>query len=322
MPHSTLPRRTLFFTLALACLLVDPITGPAAIVLGMLTALTLGNPLSPAERSWNARLLGGAVALLGAGIPLRQVIDFGSRGLGVSLLLILGVLGIGVFLGRRFGVDEETAILISSGTAICGGSAIAATSGAISAKAEATAISLAVVFLLNATAVLIFPPLGHALALSSEQFGVWASLAIHDTSSVIGAALAFGEGSEAIATPMKLARALWIIPMAAGLGAWVTRRRSRDSALQAAAPKKPWFIAGFAALAAFFTAFPEFGAQGALLAHAGRRGLVLVLFLIGATLTRETLRKAGLRPFMLGSVLWALTSGFAFLLVRFSAQFG
>jgi len=295
------------------CLIWTEITGPISLTSGLILSLLWGVTLPTRFKAWTSQLLGLAVSLLGAGIPLTEVLRSGGRGLGVSLVLIVFTLMVGAFLARRLRVDSRVGTLISSGTAICGGSAIAAVSGAVRASAEQTGVAVAIVFILNSLAVFVFPPIGQWLDLSGEEFGVWSALAIHDTSSVVAAALSYGQGAEAVAVPMKLARALWIIPMAAILG--------RIHAGQAGG-KLPWFVGAFLMLAGFFSAFPQYQQQGVFLAGAGKRILVLVLFLIGAAISRQTLRKTGPAPLLFGVLLWLGVSGVSLgMLVFFGDRF-
>ena len=286
-----------------ALLALAPFTpAAAALVGGALLALTLGNPLQALTRTWTHRLLPLAVVGLGADMNLRAVAKAGLHGLGYTALSLALVLALGLWLARWLKVDAEAGLLISVGTAICGGSAIAAVAPVIRAREQAISVALATVFLLNAAALVIFPPLGHAAGLNQDAFGLWSALAIHDTSSVVGAGLAYGPRALEVATTVKLARALWIVPLTLGLGWFLARR-------QPAAPdtppvKKPWFIAGFLAMAALVTFVPALHAPGHLIAVTARRVLVLTLFLIGAGLSREAVRSVGLRPFLQGLLLW------------------
>jgi uncharacterized integral membrane protein (TIGR00698 family) len=211
-------------------------------------------------------------------------------------------------------VERDAGLLISVGTAICGGSAIAAVAPVLHAKEHEISIALATVFLLNAVALVIFPPIGHAAGLGQEAFGLWSALAIHDTSSVVGAGLAYGPRALEVATTVKLARALWIVPLTLGIG-WLVARRGKTSS-NAPPVKKPWFIAGFLVMAALATFAPALQAPGHLVATIARRMLVLTLFLIGAGLSREALRSVGLRPFMQGLVLWLLVGSMGLAAVK------
>jgi len=288
-----------------ALLALAPFTpAAAALVGGAVLALTVGNPRAALTRTWTHRLLPLAVVGLGADMDLRAVAKAGLHGLGYTALSLALVLALGLWLARVLKVDREAGLLISVGTAICGGSAIAAVAPVVRAREQAISIALATVFLLNAAALVIFPPLGHAAGLGQDAFGLWSALAIHDTSSVVGAGLAYGPRALEVATTVKLARALWIVPLTFGLG-WVVARRNPTSP-GAPLAKRPWFIAGFLAMAALVTFVPALRVPGHLLAAGARRVLVLTLFLIGAGLGRDALRSVGLRPFLQGLLLWLI----------------
>ncbi|WP_285575068.1 YeiH family protein [Geothrix limicola] len=286
----------------------------AALVGGAALALTLGNPFQGLTRTWAHRLLPLAVVGLGADMDLRAVAKAGWHGLGYTALSLSLVLALGWALARLLKVEREAGLLISVGTAICGGSAIAAVAPVIRAKEHEISVALATVFLLNAAALVIFPPLGHAAGLGQDAFGLWSALAIHDTSSVVGAGLAYGPRALEVATTVKLARALWIVPLTLGLG-W-NMARHNPSAEAATTPTKPWFIAGFLAVAALVTFLPGLHATGHLVAFAARRALVLTLFLIGAGLSRDALRRVGLRPFTQGLLLWLMVGSLGLVAVK------
>jgi uncharacterized integral membrane protein (TIGR00698 family) len=278
----------------------------AALVGGTLLALTLGNPWQTTTRAWTQRLLPLAVVGLGADMNLRAVAKAGLHGLGYTAISLALVLALGWWLARWLKVERDAGLLISVGTAICGGSAIAAVAPVLRARDHEISVALATVFLLNAVALVLFPPIGHAAGLGQEAFGLWSALAIHDTSSVVGAGLAYGPRALEVATTVKLARALWIVPLTLGIGWHVARRGEAAAAADAPPIKKPWFIAGFLAMAALVTFVPALHAPGHLIAVAARRLLVLTLFLIGAGLSREALRSVGLRPFLQGLLLWLI----------------
>lgn len=306
MSPSAFPPRLAVTLLGLGALLaLAPFTpAAAALVGGAVLALTAGNPVQGLTRTWTHRLLPLAVVGLGADMNLRAVAKAGLHGLGYTAAGLALVLALGLWLARALKVDREAGLLISVGTAICGGSAIAAVAPVIRAREQAISVALATVFLLNAAALVLFPPLGHAAALGQDAFGLWSALAIHDTSSVVGAGLAYGPRALEVATTVKLARALWIVPLALGIG-WFMARREPARA-DAPPVKKPWFIAGFLAMAALVSFVPMLHAPGQALAFGARRVLVLTLFLIGAGLSRETLRSVGLRPFLQGLLLWLI----------------
>jgi uncharacterized integral membrane protein (TIGR00698 family) len=302
--------------LAVLCLLPDlPVlhwqAWPAwlGLTAGVAVALGLGNPHGTKTRMLMPRLLTWSVMGLGAAMNLKTVARVGLQGFGYTMVGITVALALGAVLGRWLKVPRRTALLVSVGTAICGGSAIAAAAPVLHAEEEEIGMALAVVFLLNATALLLFPVIGHALQLGGRPFGLWAALAIHDTSSVVGAASAYGGDALVVATTTKLARALWIVPLTLALGAWVARGEHRPAGSGTAGPvkaKRPWFILGFLAAAALVTFLPVLQPAGALVAKVAVRLLVLTLFLIGLGLSRASLAKLGPRPFLQGVLLWFL----------------
>jgi uncharacterized integral membrane protein (TIGR00698 family) len=279
-----------------------------ALAVGAVLALTVGNPFPVATRVTAKWLLQLAVVGLGFGIPIAAIAKAGAAGVGYTMAGIALALTLGIILGRVLDVEKQTSFLITAGTSICGGSAIAAVGPAIGASAEAMSVSLATVFVLNAVALYLFPPIGHWLQLSQHQFAIWAAIAIHDTSSVVGAAASYGSSALQEATVLKLARALWIVPLT--LAAAAVTRRDRRSTL-ATAPETattvqpPYFIALFL-LASVLRSFaaPASDASFDRIASWARVALVATLFLIGAGLTRETLTSVGARPLVQGIVLW------------------
>jgi uncharacterized integral membrane protein (TIGR00698 family) len=278
-----------------------------ALLAGIAVTLLLGNPWVARTRKLTPTLLAASVVGLGAAMDLRTVAVVGLQGFGYTLVGIAGTLVVGAVLGRMLAVRQATGILVAVGTAICGGSAIAAASPAIGADDDETSAALGIVFLLNATALLLFPPIGHRLGLSDHAFGLWAALAIHDTSSVVGAAATYGPGALTIATTTKLARALWIVPVTLALGAWAARRR--DAPRGPVRAKRPWFILGFLATAAVVSFLPALQPAGRVVAAGAQRMLVLTLFLLGLGLSREAVARVGARPFVLGLLLWFLAAG-------------
>lgn len=280
-----------------------PWTPPwAALLAGTTLALTLGNPCARFTAKAAKQLLQIAVIGLGAGMNLAVVARVGLSGLGYTVVGLAVTFLLGFGLARLLGIERKIATLISAGTGICGGSAIAAIAPAIEASLAETSASLATVFLLNGVALVIFPPLGTAFGLDAHAFGLWCALAIHDTSSVTGAALTHGPEALATATTVKLARALWIVPVALGLGLLHARRQA--SGARHSKPALPWFIGGFIALSALFTAFPAWQPAAHGISLVSRSLLTLTLFFIGAGLNRPAVREVGARPFVHGLVLW------------------
>jgi uncharacterized integral membrane protein (TIGR00698 family) len=291
-------RAVLFFVLAAASLL--PWVGPAtALAAGILFSLLVGNPGPARTALWSRVLLQASVVGLGFGLSLGTVLRVGARSAVYTVVGIALTLAAGAFLGRLAGTTGPLSTLISFGTAICGGSAIAAMAPVVKAKSDEIAVSLATVFTLNAAALVLFPAVGHILHLDQGQFGLWAGLAIHDTSSVVGAASAYGPEALALATPVKLTRALWIMPCVLGV-AFLSRSDQKA--------KFPLFIAGFVAAAGLRTLLPSLAPVWGGLVAVARQSLVLTLFLVGTGLTREVLRRVGVRPLAHGVALWLLVS--------------
>ena len=269
------------------------------LLLGSAAELYAGNPASEKTGKISKKLLQAAVILLGFGMHFDAVINVGITSVWVTMISISATMLAGTIIGRIYGVERDLSLLLSTGTAICGGSAIAAMSPSIGASQSDTGVAMAVVFLLNGLALLIFPYAGHLLGLSQEEFGFWAALAIHDTSSVVGAASIYGAAALAVGTTVKLTRALWILPLAM-LGAKLNRSESR--------PPFQWFLVGFLAAAAARSLLPgleELWDMGSL---TGKHLMTGTLFLIGAGLSRERLKKIGFRPLLMAVTLWGIIS--------------
>lgn len=289
--------RLIFFLLIFTTCFTGLISPPVALTLGILFGLILTNPLPQESRTGARWLLQLSVVALGFGMDLHEVLKAGLNGFVYTALGIGFSFLVGISLAKLFQVGGSCGYLITTGTAICGGSAIAAVGPILNADAEEMAISLGTVFVLNSVALLIFPPLGHVLKLSQTQFGLWAALAIHDTSSVVGAASKYGAEALIIGTTVKLARALWIVPLALVTAA-IKHSKSKI--------QFPWFIAFFCLAAVLNTYLPAHSGDFHWLFQAGRLGLTATLFLIGAGISRETLRQVGWRPMALGIVLWLI----------------
>ena len=302
--HSRTYVAVLVILAALATLLPFVPAG-AALGAGVLLAICFGNPLAARTRAVARQLLPAAVVGLGGAMDLAAVLRVGARGIGYTVFGIAATLLLGHLLSRALAVRRRTGLLITVGTAICGGSAIAAAAPVLGADEEEISVSLGTVFLLNSAALLVFPAIGHSLRLGEKAFGLWAALAIHDTSSVVGASMQYGHAALEIATTVKLARALWIVPVTLLLGAAF---RNMTAASAPRRGRRPWFILGFVAVAAAASLIPSLRPTGLLVAAVARRALVLTLFLIGLGLSRETLRSVGIRPLILGVLLWAVTA--------------
>lgn len=311
-PHAPRnPRRVLGLVLgALACLAL-PVPGFVALLLGAL--LAWGYEVPAVVHRAGKHLLMASVVALGAGTNLGVILNVGFAGLGTALITLLVAFGAGLLLARLLRIERDVALLITVGTAICGGSAIAAAAPALRARPSSVGVALGVVFLLNAVALVLFPWLGSALGLDAQAFGEWCALAIHDTSSVVGAAATHGDEALEVATVTKLARSLWILPVCLVLS--FVPARGLETKQQRAFPRPPLFVLAFVAVAALVALAPALEEPGSLVAAAGRRCLVLALFSMGLSLTPATLRAASGRNLVLGVGLWLLLAGVALALV-------
>jgi uncharacterized integral membrane protein (TIGR00698 family) len=290
--------KALFVTLLLVSCLPF-ISAPMALTAGIAFGIIIGNPWGATTSAWSRRLLQTSVVGLGFGMNLPVILRTGKDAFLYTAISISFTMLAGYLLGRLFKTPQRTSILISFGTAICGGSAIAAMAPVIKAEPEETGVALATVFTLNSVALILFPPLGHLLGMGQQQFGLWSALAIHDTSSVVGATAAYGGLALAIGTTVKLTRALWIMPSAL-LAAWFTKSEGKTTF--------PLFIIGFIAAAAIKTALPQFEQLWHPLNSVAKQSLVVTLFLIGSGLTREVLGKTGIKPLAQGVTLWIIVS--------------
>ena len=288
----------LYWGLLLACCL-PVVSAPMALAAGIAFGIMIGNPWGSTTSTWSRRLLQASVVGLGFGMNLPELLKTGKEAFVYTAISISFTMLAGWLLGRLFKTPQRTSTLISFGTAICGGSAIAAMAPVIKAEGEETGVALATIFTLNSIALILFPPLGHLLGMGQQQFGLWSALAIHDTSSVVGAAAAYGGLALAIGTTVKLTRALWIMPSAL-LAAWFTKSEGKA--------KFPLFIIGFIAAAAIKTALPQFEQFWHPLNSIAKQSLVVTLFLIGSGLTREVLAKTGIKPLAQGVTLWIIVS--------------
>ncbi|WP_228481317.1 YeiH family protein [Vibrio fluminensis] len=296
----TINKRTVPFFASLAVCLTPWVTSPTALVIGFLLASLSLVPEQFDLTKITKKLLAYSIVGLGFGIQFEQALAVTSNGIGIIITTIVGTLVIGWWLTKLLGLEQKLGYLISAGTAICGGSAIAAVSPAIKAKDEDIGLALATVFVLNSLALFIFPVIGHALGLDQQTFGTWAAIAIHDTSSVVGAASAYGEEALTTATTLKLARALWIIPVAF-VSAFIFRNDSKKITI-------PYFILFYCAAIAFSDLLPQFEAVYNVIFDISKRALVICLFLIGCGISVTKLKAAGLKPLLFGVTLWVLIS--------------
>ena len=289
------------------------LTPPFVLFLGLLFALLCGQPFPVFNKKMSKMLLQYSIVGLGFGMNLQASLASGSEGMMFTIVSVFGTLAIGWLIGRKLlGVDRNTSYLISSGTAICGGSAIAAVAPVLKAKDSEISVALGTVFILNAVALFIFPAIGHALGMSDQQFGLWAAIAIHDTSSVVGAGAAYSEAALEVATTVKLTRALWIIPVAL-ISAVIFKSKGKKIAI-------PWFILLFVLAMIVNTYFlSDYPAIGTTINSVARKCLTLTMFFIGASLSKDVLKSVGLKAFAQGVLLWLLISvitlGYIFLVI-------
>ncbi len=286
----------LVFFLLLFCILFFRLSPSLALAFGLAVGIILQNPFPRQSKVVTKYLLQGAIIGLGFGMNFKKVIEAGQEGFTFTLLTIGAAIGLGYLLGRWLKVERNISYFISVGTAICGGSAIAAVSQVIKAEDKDISVSIGTVFILNAVALFIFPPIGTYFGLTQEQFGIWAAIAIHDTSSVVGAAADYGNEALMIATTVKLARALWIIPLVL-LTSVVFKKQSSASVF-------PWFILFFVLASIFNTYFyiPENIASGIF--KASKVAFSVTLFLIGTGISIKVIKKVGVRPLIQGVLLW------------------
>ena len=298
---------TILFLLALGFAASGWASPPLALAIGLVFGLLFQNPFAASATKGSRWLLQASVVGLGFGMNLHEVVRAGRSGFVYTLLGIVFAMTAGMALGALLGVQRAAAFLISTGTAICGGSAIAAVGPVAGASDEEMAVSLGTIFVLNSLALLTFPFIGASFDLSQSQFGLWAALAIHDTSSVVGAAAKYGAVALAVGTTVKLARALWIVPMTL-ITALARRTKAKIH--------WPWFIALFC-LAAVFNTYVSAGAAVYLwISKAARIGMTVTLFLIGSGISVATLKQVGPRPLLQGILLWLVVSMTSLWLIR------
>jgi uncharacterized integral membrane protein (TIGR00698 family) len=292
-------KKIIYTGLAVLCLfpIVSP---PVALLMGLLVANLMGNPFATSTAKLSKVLLQVSVVGLGFGMNIFSAIKAGSQGVLFTVITIAGTLTAGYLLGRAFKIDKKTTSLVSSGTAICGGSAIAAVAPVINASKEQISVALGAVFILNSIALLVFPSVGHAFDMSQVQFGMWSAIAIHDTSSVVGAASKYGQEALEVATTIKLARALWIIPVSLAFGMFYRKQSGKI--------KIPWFIGLFILAMVLNTYVTPIQSVSPYVVFLAKAGLTLTLFLIGSSLSLSQLRSVGLRPFLLAVTLWVIIS--------------
>lgn len=315
MNASVIARLTILAALIVAIFL-HYLNAGTALLCGLVFALVLGNPIRDRTQKWAGLLLKASVVGLGFGLNLQTLWTTTQQGIGLTVGTIVFALATGLMLGRALKVDDHLSQLISTGTAICGGSAIAAMAPTIGAKPEQTAIAVSIVFILNGVALYIFPWAGAQLELTQQQFGLWAALGIHDTSSVVGAASVYGAEALNVATATKLARALWIIPLVL-LASWYTARTSKQTTK--AKVKLPYFILLFVLASAITTFVPQAKTVTPTLIFLAKGALITSLLFMGAGFTKAILKTLDLKPMIQAVVLWVSISSGSLLAILFMA---
>lgn len=304
-------KNVLYIIVLIICLL-PVVTPPVSLFAGLIFALSCGQAFPKFNKKMSKYLLQGSVVGLGFGMSAREALASGKDGMLFTVVSVAGTLILGSYIAKKMNVDKKTGYLISSGTAICGGSAIAAVGPVIKANDGQMSVALGTVFILNAIALFLFPFLGHIFGLSQHQFGLWSAIAIHDTSSVVGAASAYGKEALQVATTVKLTRALWIIPLTF-VTSFIFKSKSDKIYM-------PWFIFFFILAIAINTMvdLPVSLTSGIVLV--ARKGLTLSLFFIGASLTKMVLRNVGVRPMIQGILIWIVISVVSLSYIYFVAK--
>ena len=292
--------REVIFVLAVVLCLSPLISPPIALLMGLIIAQFIGHPYLHLNHKATHILLQVSVVGLGFGMNVTSALKAGKEGILFTIVSIIGTLVIGFFMGKFLKIEKKTSYLISTGTAICGGSAIAAISPVIKAQEKQISVAIGTIFILNSAALFLFPFIGHQLNLSQSQFGMWCAIAIHDTSSVVGAASKYGPQALEIATTVKLARALWIIPVAF-LSTFIFK--NKESKI-----KIPYFIGLFVLAMIANTYIPFVQQYNHYLTNIAKAGLTLTLFLIGCGLNRKTISSVGFKPLIQGVILWMIIS--------------
>jgi uncharacterized integral membrane protein (TIGR00698 family) len=299
--------RTVLFVIAIIYCTTPYSSPPIALLVGLIFAQFIGHPFVQLNHRSTSLLLKVSVVGLGFGMSVTKAMQAGKDGFVMTIFSILTTIALGLIIGKLFKIEKKTSLLVSSGTAICGGSAIAAIGPVVGASDKEMSVSLGTIFLLNSLALVLFPYIGHYFALTQHQFGLWSAIAIHDTSSVVGAASTYGKEALDTATTVKLARALWIIPLAFATAFFFKAYKSKV--------KIPWFIGLFVAAMILNSYVPMVQQFSTQLFAVSRIGLTVTLFLIGAGLSMEEIRHVGWRPLVLGVILWAFISVTSFLVI-------
>lgn len=287
-----------FIILAIICCIPQLLSSSWALLLGLVYALVFGNSFKEKTNQWGGYLLKTSVIGLGFGINIGVLLKAGKENIGSTAFFVVLVLGLGYLIGKLLKIDKKITLLISAGTAICGGSAIAAVGSVIKADSNQLSVSTGVVFLLNAVALFAFPSIGHWLGLSQIQFGTWAAIAIHDMSSVVGAASKYGDVALSIASITKMLRVLWIIPISLGLVLGFAQNRESF--------KIPTFIIGFVAASCIYSGFPAYQSLYQLLYLVSKQAMVVSLFFIGSSISIENIKKVGKKVVLQAVGLWLI----------------
>lgn len=304
--------KNVFYILVLMLCLFPAVTPPVSLFAGLIFALSCGQAFPKFNKKMSKYLLQGSVVGLGFGMSVQEALASGKEGMLFTVVSVAGTLILGSSIAKKMNIDKKTGYLISSGTAICGGSAIVAIGPVIKANDGQMSVALGTVFILNAIALFSFPFLGHVFGLSQHQFGLWSAIAIHDTSSVVGAASAYGKEALQVATTVKLTRALWIIPVSF-VTSFLFKNKSNKINM-------PWFIFMFVLAMIINTVFNLPTELTSGLVVVARRCLTLSLFFIGATLTKTVLRNVGVRPMIQGVLIWIIVSAASLSYIYFIAK--
>lgn len=312
MIQNTTVQKSIFLLSAVACL-SSFISAPLALLIGFAVAQFVGNPYDAQTAKLTSKFLQICVVGLGFGMDVNKAMLAGKEGFLFTIISIASVLILGFILVRLLKIEKTIGYLLSAGTAICGGSAIAAIAPVIKAKPNQISVALAVVFVLNSIALLVFPSIGHLIGLSQREFGLWSAIAIHDTSSVVGAAGKYGDVALQTATTVKLARALWIIPLSV-FSVMLFKNEGKEAKI-----KIPWFI-GLFVLAMCVNTYlptyvPQFNAISPIVVKMAKVGLCFTLFLIGSRLSVEVIKKVGLKPLLYAVILWIFISVSSLLII-------
>lgn len=290
----------IIYVIAIAACALPFVDTPFALLIGIILAQTVQHPFLKSSKKLTHILLQVSVVGLGFGMNAGQVFEAGKEGFVFTIFSIISTITLGIFLGKWLKVERNTSYLISTGTAICGGSAIAAVSSIVKSNEKQISVALGTIFILNSIALFLFPWIGHLLNLTQHQFGVWAAIAIHDTSSVVGAAAKYGHDALQIATTIKLERALWIIPVSI-ISVFIFKSESKKV-------KIPYFIFLFMVAMLINTFVPAIHPEAAVIVVLAKIGLKITLFLIGSGLSRELIASVGVKPLVQGIVLWVFIS--------------